>query len=601
MASKNTTIAAEIQINTKYSGKTLKDLRTDLKGLKDDLENAEFGSQEFNRLNKEIDELQGHLNGTTKAAAGSVKELKELKKQLKETAAGSDEFKRLSAQIRDVEDGLENAKAGANDFAGALENADGPVGMLGKGIRQLEIATSSWGAALKASGIGLLVALVAGLAAAFAKNEEAMKKLEPIMTQFGRILNGILGAMQPIIDGFIDLATKALPYVADAFRVAYSALSSFLQGIGMVGSAVKKFISGDFAGAWDDAKKSVTEFGTRYEQANKGFIAGAKELTDTEKAELDKRAADRKAAKEKRDAEEKAAKEKRDAEEKARLEKAKADAKAYEDFDTALQQRLIEIDDERKEKAKKRAEELLEAQKTFDKFYNDQLVKIKELDQTREDTTFATNIAIQQSWANLGTSIANTIGYLSGALKDGSDLAKAFGIAQVAISTAASIGSILLSGKQQQAEYNKAIAAGNATIGIGIANAFIPGMQGLAAGQILSGKAAVGSAIAGKAISKTNTAAQVIAAGVAGAAQIAAILASKKSVSSGSVGGGGDSNNNVSISPSAPLMPSASTTTLNQAQVNQMGNMAARAYVVESDISGNQERITRLNRAARIS
>ena len=159
----------------------------------------------------------------------------------------------------------------------------------------------------------------------------------------------------------------------------------------------------------------------------------------------------------------------------------------------------------------------------------------------------------------------------------------------------------MLSGKQQQAEYNKAIAAGNATIGIGIANAFIPGMQGLAAGQILSGKAAVGSAIAGKAISKTNTAAQVIAAGVAGAAQIAAILASKKSVSSGSVGGGGDSNNNVSISPSAPLMPSASTTTLNQAQVNQMGNMAARAYVVESDVSGNQERIIRLNRAARIS
>jgi hypothetical protein len=600
MASKNTTIAAEIQINTKYSGKTLKDLKTDLKDLKDNLQNAEFGSQEFNRLNKEIDELQGHLNGTTKAAAGSVKELKELKKQLKETAAGSDEFKRLSAQIRDVEDGLENAKAGANDFAGALEQADGPVGMLGKGLRQLEIATSSWGAALKASGIGLLVGLVAGLAAAFAKNEGAMKKLEPIMTQFGRILNGILGAMQPLIDAFIDLATKAMPYVTDAFRVAYSALSSFLQGLGMVGSAVKKFISGDFSGAWDDAKKSVTEFGTRYEKANKGFIAGAKELTDTEKAEQAKRLADQKAANEKAAAERKAAKEKKDAEEKARLEKAKADAKAYEDFDTALQQRLIEIDDERKEKAKKRAEELLEAQKTFDKFYNDQLVKIKELDQTREDTTFATNIGIQQSWANLGTSIANTIGNLSGALKDGSDLAKAFGIAQVAIATAASIGTILLSGKQQQAEYNKAIAAGNAAIGVGISTAFIPGMQGLAAKQIGSGAAAVKLAIAGKAISKTNTAAQVIAAGIAGAAQIAAIVASKKS-SSGTISGGGDSNNNVSISPSAPLMPSPSTTTLNQAQVNQMGNMAARAYVVESDVSGNQERIIRLNRAARIN
>jgi hypothetical protein len=570
MATKKTTIAAEIKVDTGSAEK-------EVKGLKDDIQ------------------------GVGKATEGSIAQLKELKKELKNTAAGSEDFKKLSAQIRDVEDGIENAKVGANDFAGALENASGPIGQLGRGIRQLEIFTSSWGAALKATGIGLLVALVGTLTAAFVKNEGAMKKLEPIFTQFGRILNGILGVMQPFIDALIEIATDALPLVSKGFQVAYSALASFLQGVGLVGSAVKKFISGDFSGAWDDAKKSVTEFGKRYEDSNKRFIEGTKELTDAEKAEQEKRLANQKAANEKAAAERKADQERRDAEEKARLQKAEEDAKAYEDFDTALQQRLIELEDERIEKEKKRTEDAKARQELFNKFYNDQLVKIKELEQQREDTTFATNIAIQQSWANLGTNIANTIGNLSGALKDGSDLAKAFGIAQVAISTAASIGSILLSGKQQQAEYNKAIAAGNATIGIGIANAFIPGMQGLAAAQILSGKAAVGSAIAGKAISKTNTAAQVIAAGIAGAAQIAAIVSSKKASSSGSISGGGDSNNNVSVSPSAPLMPTASTTTLNQAQVNQMGNMAARAYVIESDISGNQERITRLNRAARIS
>ena len=566
MATKKTTIAAEIKVDTGGAEK-------EVKGLKDGIQ------------------------GIGNATEGSIAQLKELKKQLKNTAAGSEEFKKLYSQIDDLEDKIKGSKKASSDWIDTLESAGGPLGMVGAALNKAKVATTSFSAALKATGIGLLVSLVAGLAAAFAKNEGAMKKLEPIMTQFGRILNGILGAMQPLIDTFIDLATKALPYVTDGFRVAYSAMSSFLQGLGLVGSAVKKFISGDFSGAWDDAKKSVTEFGTRYEDANKRFIAGSKELTDTEKEQQAARLAAKKAHDEKMAA----LAEKRAAEEKARLEKAEADAKAYEDFDTALQQRLIEIEDERIEKEKKRTEEAIARQELFNKFYNDQLVKIKELEQVREDTTFATNIAIQQSWANLGTSIANTIGNLSGALKDGSDLAKAFGIAQVAISTAASIGSILLSGKQQQAEYNKAIAAGNATIGIGMANAFIPGFQGLAAAQILSGKAAVGSAIAGKAISKTNTAAQVIAAGIAGAAQIAAIVASKKSSSSGSISGGGDSNNNVSISPSAPLMPSASTTTLNQAQVNQMGNMAARAYVVESDISGNQERITRLNRAARIS
>jgi len=67
--------------------------------------------------------------------------------------------------------------------------------------------------------------------------------------------------------------------------------------------------------------------------------------------------------------------------------------------------------------------------------------------------------------------------------------------------------------------------------------------------------------------------------------------------SAGSVGGAGAA----ASAPSAPILPQASSTTINQGQVNQIGNVAARAFVVESDVSGQQERIRRLNRAARIS
>jgi hypothetical protein len=69
----------------------------------------------------------------------------------------------------------------------------------------------------------------------------------------------------------------------------------------------------------------------------------------------------------------------------------------------------------------------------------------------------------------------------------------------------------------------------------------------------------------------------------------------------GASGGGGSTPSIPTMNVSAPLMAQASTTTLNQAQVNQIGNVAARAFVVESDVSGNQERIQRLNRAARIN
>lgn len=271
------------------------------------------------------------------------------------------------------------------------------------------------------------------------------------------------------------------------------------------------------------------------------------------------------------------------------------------DKQTELADKQKVIDTKITDDKKKALDERLKNQQEWDAFYYKQLEELKRLEQERQDSILAINIAISQSWINLGSNIANTIGNLNSVFAQGSDLAKVFGIAQVAISTAASIGSILLSGRQQQAEYNKAIAAGNATIGIGIANAFIPGFQGLAAAQILSGKAAVSSALVGKGVSKANTIAQAVGAGVAGAAQIAAILSAGKSKSAPSTGSGGGADGGGGVVASAPLLPMASTTTLNQSQVNQMGNQSQRAYVVESDISGNQERIIRLNRAARIN
>jgi superfamily II DNA/RNA helicase len=60
-----------------------------------------------------------------------------------------------------------------------------------------------------------------------------------------------------------------------------------------------------------------------------------------------------------------------------------------------------------------------------------------------------------------------------------------------------------------------------------------------------------------------------------------------------SAGGGG------TVAP--PLPPQLATQTINAGQVNQLASATARAYVVESDVSGNQERINRLNRASRIN
>jgi len=238
----------------------------------------------------------------------SLKALKELKRQLKDTAAGSVEFKKITEQIRDVEDALEEAKVGSEDFLGSLENAGGPLGLLGKGIRQAEIAFSSFNTALKASVIGLLAAAVGGLVAAFMENEAAMKKLEPIFIAFEKILGGIFRAFEPVLDAFVELAMDILPYVTKGIGIFYSAIFALFTYIKTAGGAVidfwKSLLSFDFEGAGNAIRKGLGAFqetAKAYDESMKRFTAGTNEMTKTEKENADKLAEIEKKKKEDRE------------------------------------------------------------------------------------------------------------------------------------------------------------------------------------------------------------------------------------------------------------------------------------------------------------
>ena len=569
-------------------------------------------------------------------AANSIADLKALKKQLKETAAGSADFKRLVGEIDDLEDKLKSAKGAAADWIDTLESAGGPIGALGGALNKAKVATQSFGAALKATGIGLIVSLLGGLVAALSKSEGTMKKFEPILIMFEQALNGILGALEPLIDGFIELAINIMPYVTKAFKVVYSAVTAVFQSLGKLGGAVVKLFKGDFKGAWEDAKSSVTSFSDNYDEAVVRFEKGQKVMTKTQKENLDKQQKDRddaaQKAKEQREAE---LKELMDGQKEAMMEllsEREAEeykvrehysnllflATKYGDDTTQLklaqQNALDEIDtkykDKEKEKADKEAEEAKKKADDLAKYQYDQYERIKKLDEDRQDFTFKANQAIAQSWVDLGTNISNVFGSLVSVFGQGSDAAKAFGVAQVAINAAATIGSIILNNKQAQAEYNKAIAAGNATIALGISSAFIPGMQGIAAAQIASGKAAVGLATAGKISSKVNSIAQIATVGVTSAAQIAAILsAGKGSKVSGGTGGSAEG----ALTP-PPALPTVAPTAAPQIQTTggmnptqQIGETISasqkpiRAYVISGDITSQQALDRRTSRAATFS
>ncbi len=222
---------------------------------------------------------------------GSIAQLKALKRELKNTAVGTEEFKNLFNQIDDLEDKIKSAKNVSSDWIDTLESAGGPVGMLGGALNKAKVATQSFGSALKATGIGLVVAAVGGLVAAFSESETAMKKLQPLFIGFEKILGGIMKVFEPLLDMFIELALRALPYITKGIGGFYSglfALFTLLKNVGVgAGNILKGIFTLDFdaikegynqiSGSWGAAVKE-------FDKNNKRFLEGTNELTKTEKA-----------------------------------------------------------------------------------------------------------------------------------------------------------------------------------------------------------------------------------------------------------------------------------------------------------------------------
>ncbi|CAB4148595.1 hypothetical protein UFOVP531_12 [uncultured Caudovirales phage] len=268
----------------------------------------------------------------------SIAGLKLLKRQLKDTAAGSDEFKKLYNQIDDLEDKIKSSKKASADWVDSLEQAGGPLGMLGAGINRAKVATQTFGGALKATGIGLIVSLLGGLVAAFSNNEGAMQKIQPLIDGLKKAFQGVFRAVEPLFDTFIDLATDALPYVSKGIGMVYSAMMAYFTFIKESGTGVMKILKGVFTLDADAITEGIDQVGgsfkktqNSYSESMKRFSQGSKELTEKEKEELEKREDNRKAALEKQQENEKRAREKAAEEEQKRREKIAEDKKKFDE------------------------------------------------------------------------------------------------------------------------------------------------------------------------------------------------------------------------------------------------------------------------------
>lgn len=183
------------------------------------------------------------INIDSKSAVKSVdnlgKSIEEVNSNLKETSG-------FSGSIEGVGEGAKKSTKG--------------VGVLSKGFKGL-------GTAIKATGIGLVIGLLAKLGEVFMQNQKVADvfntTFEAVSIVFNDFVNFIVnntGGVIKFFDAIFKNPLESLKSFANAFKEnIQERFDSYLDTLGYLASAVKKVFSGDFAGALDDVKSAGKE------------------------------------------------------------------------------------------------------------------------------------------------------------------------------------------------------------------------------------------------------------------------------------------------------------------------------------------------------
>jgi len=427
---------------------------------------------------------------------------------------------------------------GISGIAGAMDSFK----LLGNEVKGNVVkAFSTLKGAIIGTGIGLLVVALGLLVANFDKVKEVVLKLIPGLGMVADFIGGVINAVTDFV-GVTSEAERATERMVAAADSSIAKNKKFLQEHG---DEVDKYTKRKI-----DAENS-------YNEAIKE--KGADQIALAQRLNRELAQADKDRAKEVADnLEAQQEKQRRINEEAAaKREAARLKEQAIED-----------------EKFKKQNDQADAENKLF--------IKSLESDKTAEDIKAKNKVQIKAiSDANLIASTQQTASILAQIeqAKNEEERKDAKELFDQRIALASESLTIIADVLGKESAAGKAIA---------ISSALINTYLGISAGVKLGYPAAIPA---------------VLAAAATGFKAVKNIIGTKipGKASGGSSAAGGSMSAPSLSSSTAPITPQAQTTTLSAQSINQIGVASSRAFVLESDVSSNQERIQRLNRAARIN
>jgi len=127
------------------------------------------------------------------------------------------------------------------------------------GITQLIKGLNLTKVAIIGTGIGALVVVIGSLVSYFTKTKKGAELLEQATAGLGAVMGVLTDTLSSLGEFFVSVFTepkKTITELGDTLKTfVMDKIDQLLDGLGLLGSAIKKAFSGDLSGALDDAKE----------------------------------------------------------------------------------------------------------------------------------------------------------------------------------------------------------------------------------------------------------------------------------------------------------------------------------------------------------
>ena len=180
-----------------------------------------------------------------------IKSLDKQEKAQEKSNKTTEEGVEVSQEMTGALDGMLGS-IGLN--TGALKGLKSGLTNSVKGFKSLKVAIAS-------TGIGLLVIALGALFTWFNRSSEGQEKLRKGMAVLGAVVDVLMDSVAGLGEALFKMFSdpqKALKDFGELLKTAVQdKISAVLDGVGLLGSAIKKVFEGDFTGALEDAKNGT--------------------------------------------------------------------------------------------------------------------------------------------------------------------------------------------------------------------------------------------------------------------------------------------------------------------------------------------------------